>query len=95
MAIVNWKTPEDAIKLVVFLGPTNWVRDLIRGYAIVEKILCNLLREVDLSKTYRKAVYRRIMAGHKLKERWKEEHAKTFLEPKEIITSGFAWASLR
>ena len=42
-AIVNWKTPEDALALAGFLGLTGWFRDLILGYAKKEKPLRDLL----------------------------------------------------
>ena len=32
-AIVNWKTPEDAMALAGFLGLTGWFRNLVLGYA--------------------------------------------------------------
>ena len=43
-AIINWKTPEDALALAGFLGLTGWFRDLILGYAKKEKPLRDLLR---------------------------------------------------
>lgn len=36
-AIVNWKTPSDAMELARFLGLASWFRDLIKGYAAEEK----------------------------------------------------------
>ena len=87
MAIINWKPPEDAQNLVAFLGLKSWFHNLIQGYAMVEKPLCDLLHAVEPPKSYMKSIYRRVMAGHKLKERWKEVHTKAFLELKKVLTS--------
>ena len=35
-AIVNWKTPMNALNLSSFLGLTAWFRDLIKDYAKIE-----------------------------------------------------------
>ena len=86
-AIVNWKTPETALNLASFLGLTGWFRDLIKDYAKIETPLRNLIREVDLPEKYSKTVYRRIMANHILKDRWREQHTKAFLKLKAIMTS--------
>lgn len=86
-AIVNWKDPVDALNLSAFLGLTSWFRDLIKGYAGIEKPLRDLLREVELPKNYTKAVYRRAMTNYKLADRWKEEHARAFLALKKLLTS--------
>ena len=43
-AVVNWKIPEDALQLEGFLGLTVYFRDLVKGYAALEKPLRNLLR---------------------------------------------------
>lgn len=86
-AIVNWKTPENALALVGFLGLTGWFRDLISGYAKKEQPLRDLLRDVDLPGKYTKTVYRRVMANHKLKDHWTEEHTKAFLALKATLTS--------
>ena len=72
-AIVNWKTPENALALAGFLGLTGWFRDLILGYAKKEKPLRDLLRDVDLPEKYTKTVYRRIMTNHKLDNHWTSE----------------------
>ena len=56
-AIVNWKTPENALALVGFLGLTSWFRDLILGYAKKEQPLRNLLWKVEMPEKYTKTVY--------------------------------------
>jgi hypothetical protein len=86
-AIVNWKTPEDAMALAGFLGLTGWFRDLVLGYAKKEQPLRDLLRNVDLPEKYTKTIYRRIMANHKLKDHWKEEHTRAFIALKAAMTS--------
>jgi hypothetical protein len=86
-AIVNWKTPENATALAGFLGLTGWFRDLILGYAKKEQPLRDLLREVVLPEKYTKTVYRRIMANHKLKDRWTDIHTKAFLNLKAEMTA--------
>ena len=47
-AIVNWKIPENATALAGFLGLTGWFRNLIPAYARKEKLLHDLLSEVEL-----------------------------------------------
>ena len=42
-AIVSWPKPEDASHLEGFLGLTGHFRDLVKGYAKVERPLCNIL----------------------------------------------------
>ena len=86
-AIVNWKIPEDALALVGFLGLTGWFRDLILGYAKKEQPLRDLLREVDMPEKHTKTIYRRVMANHKLKDHWTDEHTKAFLALKAALTS--------
>jgi transposase InsO family protein len=86
-AIVNWKTPENAAALAGFLGLTGWFRDLILGYAKKEQPLRDLLREVELPEKYTKTVYRRIMANHKLKDRWTNVHTKAFINLKAEMTA--------
>ena len=86
-AIVNWKTPENALALAGFLGLTGWFRDLILGYAKKEKPLRDLLRDVDLPEKYTKTVYRRIMTNHKLDNHWTSENTKVFLDLKAAMTS--------
>ena len=95
-AIVNWKTPENAAELASFLGLTGWFRDLIMGYAKKEQPLRDLLREVELPEKYTKSVYRRVMANHKLEDRWSETHTKAFLNLKaemvaEPVLRGPRW----
>ena len=86
-AIVNWKKPENATALAGFLGLTGWFRDLIKGYAKKEQPLRDLLREVELPEKYTKTVYRRIMANHKLEDKWTEEHTKAFIGLKAEMTA--------
>jgi transposase InsO family protein len=86
-AIVNWKIPEDASTLAGFLGLTGWFRDLILGYAKKEGPLCDLLKQVELPDSYTKSIYQRIMANHKLHDRWTPEHTKAFLDLKAAMTS--------
>ena len=86
-AIVNWKIPDNATALAGFLGLTGWFRDLVKGYAKKEQPLRDLLREVELPEKYTKTVYRRIMANHKLKDRWSDIHTKAFLDLKAEMTS--------
>ena len=86
-AIVNWKTPEDALGLVGFLGLTGWFRDLVLGYAKKEQPLRDLLRKVDLPEKHTKSVYRRIMSNFKLKEHWTVEHTKAFIALKAAMTA--------
>ena len=86
-AIVNWKTPEDALGLIGFLGLTGWFRDLILGYVKKEQPLRDLLRKVDMPAQHTKSVYRRIMWNFKLKEHWTEEHTRAFLALKVTMTS--------
>lgn len=85
-AVVNWKEPVDALNLSAFLGLTSWFRDLIKGYAMIEKPLRDLLRGVELPATYTKSVYRRTMQNYKLANRWMPLHAESFLTLKKILT---------
>ena len=86
-AIVNWKTPANALNLSSFLGLTGWFRDLIKDYAKIEQPLRDLIREVSLPEKCSKTVYRRIMANHTFEERWKTRHTEAFLKLKAIMTS--------
>jgi hypothetical protein len=70
---VNWKVPEDALALV--------------GYAKKEQPLRDLLRKVDMPEKHTKTIYRRVMANHKLKEHWTNEHTKAFIALKAAMTS--------
>ena len=85
--IVNWKVPEDALALVGFLGLTGWFRDLILGYAKKEQPLRDLLRKVDMPEKHTKTIYRRVMANHKLKDHWTDEHTRAFIALKSAMTS--------
>ncbi|OBZ66956.1 Retrovirus-related Pol polyprotein from transposon opus [Grifola frondosa] len=86
-AIVDWQPPKNALNLNSFLGLTGHFRDLIKDYAKIEAPLRNLLREVDLPKTYSKTTYRRILTNHVLAERWTDAHTDSFLTLKTILTS--------
>ena len=86
-AIVNWKIPADMLALVGFLGLTGWFRDLILGYAKKEQPLRDLLRKVDMPEKHTKTIYRRVMANHKLKDHWTEEHTQAFIALKAAMTS--------
>jgi transposase InsO family protein len=86
-AIVDWERPRDARNLAAFVGITGWFRDLIKGYAKIEGPLRDLLRGVELPEKYTKTTYRRIMAAHKLDDKWHEEHTRAFLALKAALTS--------
>jgi len=86
-AVVNWKVPEDASHLEGFLGLTAYFRDLVKGYAALEKPLCDLLHAVEIPNGTRKAAYQRIMKAHKLQPHWKEEHTLTFMSLKAQLVS--------
>jgi len=86
-AIINWKTPGNALNLSSFLGLTGWFRDLIKDYAKIEQPLRDLIREVELPDKYSKMVYRRVMANHTLEGRWTIQHTRVFLKLKTIMTS--------
>ena len=86
-AVVNWKIPEDASHLEGFLGLTAYFRDLVKGYAALEKPLRDLLRAVDIPNGTKKAAYQRIMKAYKLQPHWKEEHTATFINLKARLVS--------
>ena len=86
-AVVNWKIPEDASHLEGFLGLTAYFRDLVKGYAALEKPLCDLLCAVDIPNGTKKAAYQRIMKAYKLQPHWKEEHTATFVNLKARLVS--------
>ena len=86
-AIVNWRRPENALNISLFLGLTGWSRDLIKNYAKIEQPLRDLIREVALPEKYSKTVYRRVMANHMLEGRWTMQHTEAFLTLKAIMTS--------
>ncbi|KAJ3545753.1 hypothetical protein NMY22_g2311 [Coprinellus aureogranulatus] len=85
--VAQWPIPQDASHLEGFLGLTNWFRDLIRGYASIEKPLRDLLRAVPIPKGTKKSQYQRIMKSYKLAEVWKDEHTKAFMALKMRIVS--------
>ena len=86
-AVVNWKIPEDASHLEGFLGLTAYFRDLVKGYAALEKPLRDLLRAVDIPNSTKKVAYQRIMKAYKLQPHWKEEHMATFVNLKARLVS--------
>jgi transposase InsO family protein len=86
-AVVDWKIPEDASHLEGFLGLTAYFRDLVKGYAALEKPLRDLLRAVDIPNGTKKSAYQRIMKAYKLQPHWKEEHTATFVTLKARLVS--------
>ena len=86
-AVVNWKIPEDASHLEGFLGLTAYSRDLVKGYAALEKLVRDLLCSVDIPSGTKKSAYQRIMKAHKLQLYWKPEHTATFLNLKARLVS--------
>ena len=86
-AVVNWKVPKDASHLEGFLSLTAYFRDLVKGYAALEKPLCDLLCAVDILNGTRKAAYQQIMKAYKLQPHWKEEHMATFVSLKACLVS--------
>jgi len=86
-AVVNWKIPEDASHLEGFLGLTAYFRDLVKGYAALEKPLRDLLHAVDIPNGTRKAAYQQIMRAYKLQPHWMEEHTATFISLKARLVS--------
>ena len=85
-AVVNWPQPVDAMNLSSFLGLTGWFRDLIKGYATIERPLRDLLREVVIPKDCSRAVYQRALRSHKLAKVWTPKHAATFITLKALLT---------
>jgi len=81
-AVVNWRIPEDASHLEGFLGLTVYFRDLVKGYAALEKPLRDLLCGVDIPSGTKKGAYQRIMKAYKLQPHWKDEHTATFISLK-------------
>jgi len=86
-AVVNWKIPEDASHLEGFLGLTAYFRDLVKGYAALEKPLQDLLRMVDIPNGTKKSAYQCIMKAYKLQPHWKAEHTATFMNLKACLVS--------
>ena len=87
MAIVNWPQPNDASHLEGFLGLSGYFRDLVKGYAKLEKPLRDILRAVETPKGIGKQAYQCIMRNYKLDGIWTAEHSKTFLEIKQRLVS--------
>jgi hypothetical protein len=86
-AIMDWPIPEDTSHLEGFLGPTSYFCDLIKGYALIESPLQNILRQVPIPPGAKKHKYQQIMRAFKLKELWTIEQAKTFLALKARLIS--------
>ena len=86
-AVVNWKIPEDASHLEGFLGLTAYFRDLVKGYAALEKPLRDLLHAVDIPNGTKKSAYQQIMKAYKLHPHWKVEHTTTFINLKARLVS--------
>jgi len=86
-AVVDWKIPEDASHLEGFLGLTAYFRDLVKGYAALEKPLRDLLHAVDIPNGTKKSAYQCIMRAYKLQPHWKEEHTATFIALKAQLVS--------
>ena len=86
-SMVNWRIPEDMSHLEGFLGLTAYFRELIKGYAAIEKPLQDLLHVVDIPNGTKKAAYQQIMKGYKLQQHWKAEHMATFVNLKAQLVS--------
>lgn len=86
-AVVNWPQPSDTSHLEGFLGLMGYFRDLIKGYASVEKPLRDLLRGVDMTKNAGKQAYRGAMRAHKLANIWGDAHLKVFIGLKALLVS--------
>lgn len=86
-AVVNWKSPEDASHLEGFLGLTAYFRDLVKGYAALEKPLRDLLHTVDIPNGTKKAAYQWIIKAYKLQQHWKDEHTAMFVNLKVRLVS--------
>ena len=85
--VVDWRIPEDVSHLEGFLGLTAYFRDLVKGYAALEKPLHDLLCAVDIPNGMKKSAYQRIMKAYKLQPHWKEEHTATFVALKAWLVS--------
>uniref|UniRef100_A0A0W0FII4 Reverse transcriptase domain-containing protein n=1 Tax=Moniliophthora roreri TaxID=221103 RepID=A0A0W0FII4_MONRR len=87
-AVVNWEQPEDALNLSSFLGITSHFCDLIKGYAQIEGLLQNLLKQVSLKPNCSRMEWRNTYRNFKLDNtRWKMEHIKSFIALKQALTS--------
>lgn len=86
-AIVDWPQPPTGLNLASFLGLTGHFRDLIKGYALIKGPLRELLKSAPLPTKYTKTVYHRVMESFKLQTVWTEQHTKSFLELKRVLTS--------
>ena len=85
-AIVNWKQPDNALNLLLFLGLTGHFCDLIKGYSKIEGPLRDLIKQVDVPKPISKTTYWRAMTNHKLTNRWEQKHTEAFLDLKVALT---------
>ena len=86
-AIVDWPIPDNASHLEGFLGLTSYFRDLVKGYALIESPLQNLLCQVPIPPGAKKHKYQQTMKTFKLKELWTTEHTKMFLTLKARLIS--------
>ena len=86
-AIVNWPRPQDASHLEGFLGLAGYFRDLVKGYAKLEKPLRDILRPIETPKGIGKQAYQRIMRNYKLAGIWTTEHDRIFVEIKRRLVS--------
>lgn len=85
--VVDWLIPKDASHLEGFLGLTSWFRDLMQGYAILEKPLRDILRAVDVPKGAGKSQYQRTMRAYKLDNIWNQKHTEAFMALKARLVS--------
>jgi len=69
------------------LGLTGHFRDLVKGYAKVEKPLWDILRGVNVPKGIGKQKYQNVMKAYKLKAIWTKEHSETFIKLKSLLIS--------
>ena len=86
-AIVDLPTPQDASHLEGFLGLSGYFRDLIRGYAKLKQLLCDILHKVEIPKGIGKQAYQWIMRNYKLEGVWNKGHDETFVEIKRRLIS--------
>lgn len=86
-AIVDWPTPADASHLEGFLGLTSYFCNLIKGYALLEAPLQNILCKVHILAGTKKQGYQQIMRTYKLKDVWTEGHTKMFIALKAHLIS--------
>jgi hypothetical protein len=86
-AIVDWPVPNDASHLENFLGLTSYFHDLMKGYAQIESLLQNILRQVSIPVGTKKHKYQQIMKAYKLADVWTPKHTKAFMALKAWLIS--------